>query len=164
MAVQIQIRRDTAANWTSNNPTLAQGEMGYESDTHKLKFGDGTTAWSGLSYFGGSGGGYNGPTEAAVGLPSPPVAGTSYTNSQTVPQFLFIRFLSTVTNSTDGALLRAYVNGNMIGQSGFYENTAGAANAYFCLSIVVPSGLTYEFDTLLAGSGSVSIEALNGFQ
>jgi hypothetical protein len=47
----IQIRRDTAANWTSANPTLAQGEMGYETDTGKLKFGDGSTAWTGLSYY-----------------------------------------------------------------------------------------------------------------
>jgi hypothetical protein len=47
----IQIRRDTAANWTSADPTLAQGEMGYETDTGKLKFGDGSTAWSSLSYY-----------------------------------------------------------------------------------------------------------------
>jgi len=51
MAVQIQIRRDTAANWTSTDPTLAQGEMGYETDTGKFKFGDGSTAWTSLSYF-----------------------------------------------------------------------------------------------------------------
>ena len=55
MAIQIQIRRDLAATWTSDNPTLAQGEMGYETDTGKLKFGDGLTAWTGLSYFGGTG-------------------------------------------------------------------------------------------------------------
>lgn len=51
MADIIQIRRDTAANWTSENPILAQGEMGYETDTGKLKFGDGSTAWSSLSYY-----------------------------------------------------------------------------------------------------------------
>jgi hypothetical protein len=50
MAQRIQIRRDTAANWTSANPTLAQGEIGLETDTGKFKFGDGSTAWTGLSY------------------------------------------------------------------------------------------------------------------
>ena len=50
MAVVIQLRRDTAANWTSSNPTLAQGEMGVETDTAKYKIGDGTTAWTSLSY------------------------------------------------------------------------------------------------------------------
>jgi hypothetical protein len=50
MADKIQIRRDTAANWTSANPTLAQGELGYETDTDKLKVGDGSTAWTSLGY------------------------------------------------------------------------------------------------------------------
>lgn len=51
---KIQVRRDTAANWTSTNPTLAAGEQGYETDTKKLKIGDGTTAWTSLAYFGSS--------------------------------------------------------------------------------------------------------------
>lgn len=51
MADIIQIRRDTAANWTSANPILAQGEMGFETNTRKLKVGDGTTAWNSLLYY-----------------------------------------------------------------------------------------------------------------
>jgi hypothetical protein len=51
----IQIRRGTAAQWTSANPTLTAGEWGYESDTNKAKIGDGSTAWTSLSYFGGTG-------------------------------------------------------------------------------------------------------------
>ena len=46
----IKIRRDTAANWTASNPTLNSGEMGYETDTGRLKVGDGSTAWTSLSY------------------------------------------------------------------------------------------------------------------
>lgn len=54
----IQARRDTAANWTSVNPVLASGEPGWESDTRKIKIGDGSTAWNSLSYetFGITGG------------------------------------------------------------------------------------------------------------
>lgn len=55
MAIQLQLRRDSAANWTSANPTLLQGEAGYETDTDKLKIGDGVTAWSSLSYWVGGG-------------------------------------------------------------------------------------------------------------
>jgi len=51
MASIIQIRRDTASNWTSSNPTLASGELGLETDTTKLKAGDGTTAWTSLGYY-----------------------------------------------------------------------------------------------------------------
>lgn len=47
---RIQFRRDTAANWTSANPTLYSGEMGFETDTKKFKIGDGTTAWTSLAY------------------------------------------------------------------------------------------------------------------
>ena len=50
MADLIQIRRDTAANWTSANPTLAQGELGIETDTSKVKVGDASTAWASLTY------------------------------------------------------------------------------------------------------------------
>lgn len=50
MTTQIKQRRDTAANWTSNNPTLGVGELGWETDTRKAKLGDGATAWTGLSY------------------------------------------------------------------------------------------------------------------
>lgn len=50
MANKIQIRRDVAANWTSSNPTLSQGEQGYETDTGKIKIGDGSTAWTSLAY------------------------------------------------------------------------------------------------------------------
>ena len=52
MAVQIQLRNDVAANWTSANPTLAQGEVGVELDTNKMKVGTGTDAWNDLSYTG----------------------------------------------------------------------------------------------------------------
>jgi len=50
MATQIQLRRDTAANWTSINPVLLMGELGYETDTNKFKVGDGTTAWNSVRY------------------------------------------------------------------------------------------------------------------
>ena len=50
MASIIQIRRDTASNWTTANPILALGEMGAETDTSKIKIGDGTTAWASVPY------------------------------------------------------------------------------------------------------------------
>lgn len=47
---KIQLRRDTAANWSTYNPTLSAGEPGFETDTGKLKIGDGQTSWLELSY------------------------------------------------------------------------------------------------------------------
>ena len=51
MATKIQVRRDTSANWTSLNPTLSSGEIGYETNTGKFKIGNGSTLWSALDYF-----------------------------------------------------------------------------------------------------------------
>jgi len=50
MTTRIKLRRDTAANWTANNPILAAGEPGLETDTGKTKYGDGNTAWITLGY------------------------------------------------------------------------------------------------------------------
>lgn len=54
---QIKLRRDTSAAFASSNPILGNGEPAYETDTKKLKIGDGTTAYTQLEYFSAGGGG-----------------------------------------------------------------------------------------------------------
>ena len=49
--VRLQLRADTAANWTAANPTLLANEVGLETDTKKLKVGNGSSAWNSLAYF-----------------------------------------------------------------------------------------------------------------
>lgn len=51
MATRMQQRRGTAAEWTSVNPILASGEIGFETDTNQFRIGDGVTNWADLSYF-----------------------------------------------------------------------------------------------------------------
>jgi len=86
MAYRILLRRDTAANWSANNPVLASGEPGYETDSSKLKIGDGSTQWLSLPYYVGGIGptgpsgaqgpaGPIGPTGEGGGITGP-VAGT----------------------------------------------------------------------------------------
>jgi len=77
VATQIQLRRDTAANWTSTDPTLAQGELGYETDTGRFKLGDGSTAWTSLAYWKESG---TGDLLASNNLSDVDSAATSRTN------------------------------------------------------------------------------------
>jgi hypothetical protein len=50
MAIRIQFRRSTAAEWTAANPILAQGELALELDTTRFKIGDGINPWSALPY------------------------------------------------------------------------------------------------------------------
>ena len=50
---RIQLRNDSATNWTTANPVLLEGEIGIEIDSarNRIKIGDGTTAWNDLPYF-----------------------------------------------------------------------------------------------------------------
>jgi hypothetical protein len=51
MATRMQQRRGTASQWSSADPILNAGEMGWESDTNKFKIGDGINHWDDLDYF-----------------------------------------------------------------------------------------------------------------
>jgi hypothetical protein len=78
MAGKIQIRRDTATNWTSVNPILASGEIGLETDTDLFKIGDGVTVWSSRAY-----GGIQGAT-GATGVNTIPSSGADKTTTYTL--------------------------------------------------------------------------------
>jgi hypothetical protein len=75
---QMQVRRGTASSWTSTNPTLAAGELGFETDTNKFKIGTGSSSWTGLAYAAGD---IEGVT-AGVGISGGGTSGTvTVTNS-----------------------------------------------------------------------------------
>jgi len=71
MTIQIQLRRGTSTEWASANPSpiLAEAEMGVETDTDKIKLGNGVDAWNTLPYIvsGAGGAGSTGPTGPAGG-------------------------------------------------------------------------------------------------
>lgn len=62
----IQVRKGTAAEWSAANPVLAAGELGLETDTGKIKGGNGTSAWSSLPYSGSGGGGGGGHSWGSI--------------------------------------------------------------------------------------------------
>lgn len=47
---KIQLRRATTTEWSSANPTLANGEIGVDTVLKKFKVGDGSTAWNSLAF------------------------------------------------------------------------------------------------------------------
>jgi hypothetical protein len=74
MAVKIQFRRSTAAEWASANPTLSIGELGLETDTGKFKVGNGSNSWTTLAYSSGT----TGPAGTiAIGTTTTSAAGGS---------------------------------------------------------------------------------------
>ena len=84
MATKIKLRRDSATNWTTANPVLAIGEPGLETNTLKLKFGDGTTPWNSLAYAtNGISGGISLASLSAVNNGTPSGVGSLAYNSNT---------------------------------------------------------------------------------
>lgn len=115
---QFQFRRDTAANWTSNNPTLLSGEMGIETDTSKFKIGDGSTAWISLGY-----GGLAGPTGATgVGNAAVQVVATTNQSLTGLPAIDGV----TLTNSARVLLVAQ----STASQNGIWTTAASGSGAW----------------------------------
>lgn len=92
--VIIQLRRGTAAQWTTANPVLRSGEFGYETDTKRIKGGDGVTAWNSLAYA------TFGITKAEIGLANvPDVDATQRSNHSGVQPSSTISDFSTAVDS-----------------------------------------------------------------
>ena len=51
VAKRLQLRHDTAANWIARNPVLLAGEIGIETNTNRMKIGNGSSNWASLAYF-----------------------------------------------------------------------------------------------------------------
>ena len=114
MATRIKLRRDTAANWTSNNPRLALGEPGVETDTRKMKVGDGATLWNDLDYMASTG-------DLSINTNTISGSNTFYDN-----------WISVVTGKVDGILADMNADavaidsmGNIF-MSGYYFGNTGA--------------------------------------
>ena len=129
--VQIQLRHDTASNWTSANPTLLSGEIGIETDTNKYKIGDGSTAWSSLAY--------------VIALPSQTGNSGKYltTDGSTASWSTIAGDIESVTagtglsgGGTSGAITinldtaSAYVVPSQSGNSGKYLTTDGSTSSW----------------------------------
>lgn len=106
--IKWQSRRDSAANWTSANPILSAGEIGFETDTGKFKMGDGASAWSTLSYFvtGGAGGGGTATWGAVSGTLSNQTDLQAALNAK-LNAALVSAFMLTLLDDADAATARA---------------------------------------------------------
>lgn len=140
MAVQtqIQVRRGTAATWTSTNPTLAAGELGFETDTGKFKIGTGSSTWTALSYAGGG-------AQATF---------TTYQYTATSGQTTFsgVDANGNTLSYTAGSI-QVYLNGALLVNSSDYTATNGT-------SVVLTAGaVTGDSLTVLAlGTFTVSTD------
>lgn len=166
VVTQIQARRGTAAQWTSANPTLAAGEWGYETDTGKVKIGNGSTAWSSLGYTGAgdiegvtagtgiSGGGTSGTVTVSID--------TSVTADLTTAQTLTNKTLTDpkINLAFDAQTGTTYTtvlndNGQVVTMNNASANTLSIpTNA----SVAYPIGT--QINVLQIGAGQTTIQAV----
>lgn len=161
MAIQIQMRRGTASAWTSANPTLAAGEVGFETDTNLFKIGTGAVGWTSLPYAGGSSG-YS-TTATAAGT-------TTLTSSSNPNQFFTGSTTQTVVLPVTSTLVlgKQYAVYNLssgvvtVQSSGANTILAMPANTMALYTCILTSGTTaaswaafYDGFTAVSGTGSV---------
>lgn len=158
---RIQIRNDLAATWTEKNPVLLKGEMGVETDTRKIKIGDGLNKWSAL--------GYSGADVADIEKVIADNRDTTYSLEPTGEQ-TDAQVLSTIESPKDGdtAIIKRVISGDKVSYTAYvYDGTwkamdgnYNAENVYFAdnLTYTAPIGV---LTVPSSGSGTIASSGKN---
>jgi len=180
MTSVIQIKRGTASSWTSANTVLAAGEVGFETDTKKMKVGDGSTAWTSLTYTvtdgdisgvtagtGLSGGGNSGAVTLAIDSTVATLTGTQTLTNKTLTSPTITSASGVINNTlttTTGDLIYAS-SANTPARLGI-----GSTSQVLTVSGGVPTwttpssggGTTLITDVQLSGSSGYSFSSIPG--
>lgn len=142
---RIQLRGDTAANWSSANPVLADREIGLEIDTKKFKIGNGSLSWNSLDYF----------------VETPILSGG--TNINLTNDYEINLDDNVSINSFSATTITVNDTGDIIFKDGSFRNTFGTATLTNDRTIVLPNSsgtlaltsqipTTYPYDLTVAAS------------
>lgn len=166
VASRRQIRSDafTAVRWAAVNPILQLGEIGYETDTNKLKVGDGVTEWNDLGYV--SGGGSSLPDQDGH-------SGEFLTTDGTDASWGAVSEVPSTTGATEGDVLTVDSNGDpawttpsggglpdQTGQSGKFLTTDGTDASWGTISALQNTATGTNSLTIL-GTAATAQDALN---
>ena len=104
---KIQLRRGTAAQWTSANPVLLEGELGLETDTGKIKVGDGVANWNTTTYNVSSG---STVADITIGPDNPPSGGGGLSYDGATATLTFTPAVETTTSLSIAANVLTYTD------------------------------------------------------
>lgn len=145
MAVIIQLRRDTAADWTAANQVLAEGEVGLETDTGKKKIGDGVSAWTALNY--------ELDSSALAASTGSSLVGFLQSGTGAVPRTMQDKAWEVVSVKDFGAVgdgvtdVTSALQAALNGAAGRTLVVPSAPSAYLCGPLTVPANTTLVFET-----------------
>lgn len=153
---RFKLRNGTAAAWTAANPVLLAGEVGFESDTRKLKLGNGTTAWNSLLYVQG----YDNPTFTTLSVTG--IATLPHIHGALAgPVYIHCR------NGTGSTLAKGtpvYITGNVGDTSTVIVAAADAANLAKMPAIgILDASLAAGADGHVVISGEITAMDTNGY-
>lgn len=145
--VRIQVRRGTASQWTSANPTLAAGELGVESDTNLFKFGNGSTTWTALAYANNS--------DVAIGEISQDAINTALTMGAGLTK-TYNDGSNTITITVDSTVvaLKSYVDSALTNHEADTTNVHGIADT--SLLATTANVATAKSEAIAASAASLS--------
>jgi len=158
MATKIQLRGDTAANWTSTNPVLAPRELAVETDTMFYKIGNGTTPWNSLGYGGLAVAGTATVIDyTGIAVPAAPATNHLKVFTKAIAGRMMLRTISPY--GANYALQPALFNSNI------FWLTTGSSNAYMSIGqlIGVTGVVSHPVQTELFGyfGNSITTAAAN---
>ncbi len=143
----IQIRRDTAGNWASENPTPYQGEWCLAVDTRELKIGDGSTAWNSL---GGITLEVNGNVGIGTTNPTQPLSVKEKSSMTAIGGFAI-----KLTNKTGGNTVAGQLVLSSTGTNDAFATCA--ANSDACIGIILESGIADGSEAWVVVSGIADV-------
>ena len=132
----IQLRRDSLANWTSVNPTLAAGEVGYDSTSNKIKIGNGSTAWNSLEYASGGA-----SILVSATAPVDPEVGDVWFNTETGISYVYYdSFWTSIAGSSGAPIISDTAPASPVLGMQWFNSSTGKSYLYY-------SGAWVEIDS-----------------
>jgi hypothetical protein len=162
MATKIQLRRDSSANWTSLNPTLSEGEVGFEINTGRFKIGNGSSLWSSLEYFETDLSAYLTASSASTIYLTQASASTTYLEQSSASTTYLTQASASTTYLTKNLNIIEAKTANYTLQFGD-EGSFIQANGTFQITVPLDSEVNFPIGTqinlLNIGTGDIEIES-----
>ena len=166
--IVLQLRHAPASSWSTVNPVLAVGELGYETDSGQFKIGIGSTGWNSLSY-----GGLNGPTgnTGPTGMTGPVPTNV---NSLTVNGTLSVQEIQEYSSAISGAagtVIHNWLTGGIFYHSGIagnftcnITNLPTTPNRSYVVVLILDQGATpYYASAVQIGGVAQTVKWPNAF-